>query len=52
MIRKKEPGPYEDKFGPIVLSSLLAISIVVNFFLKLYEIAQFNSLNSNSPVYN
>ena len=41
MIRKKEPGPYEDKAGPIILSSLLAISIVVNFFMKLYEMSKF-----------
>jgi len=37
MIRRKDPGPYEDLFGPIVLSSMLALSIIVNFFVKLYD---------------
>ena len=50
MIRKKEPGPYEDKVGPVVLSSLLAVSIIVNFFLKLYEITQYTKITT--PVYN
>jgi len=40
MIRRKDPGPYEDRLGPIVLSSMLAISIVVNFFVKLFELSQ------------
>jgi len=42
MIRRKEPGPYEDKVGPLVLSGLLATSIIVNFSLKLYEISYFD----------
>jgi len=37
MIRRKEPGPYEEKMGPIVLSVILALSVVINFFVKLYE---------------
>ena len=37
MIRRKEPGPYEDLVGPIVLSGMLALSIIVNFLVKLYE---------------
>lgn len=41
MIRRKEPGPYEDKLGPVVLSLLLAVSIVVNFSIKLYEMTSF-----------
>lgn len=38
MIRRKDPGPYEEKWGPVVLSSILAASIVTNFFVKLYEV--------------
>lgn len=41
MIRRKEPGPYEDRVGPIVLSCLLAASIIVNFSIKLYEMTSF-----------
>ena len=37
MIRRKDPGPYEDLAGPIVLSAMLGMSIVVNFFVKVYE---------------
>ena len=37
MIRRKDPGPYEDLAGPIVLSVMLGVSIVVNFFVKVYE---------------
>lgn len=37
MIRRKDPGPYEDRLGPVVLSVLLALSIVINFIMKLYE---------------
>eukprot|EP01036_Dinobryon_divergens_P025650 gene25650-34223_t len=39
MIRRKDPGPYEDRVGPIVLSSMLALAILVNFFVKLYDIS-------------
>ena len=39
LIRRKEPGPYEDKVGPIFLACLLALSITVNFLVKLYDMA-------------
>jgi hypothetical protein len=39
MIRRKDPGPYEDRLGPIVLASLLAVSILINFGVKLYDYA-------------
>lgn len=39
MIRRRDPGPYEDRVGPIVLGVLLAVSIVVNFLLKLYDMS-------------
>lgn len=39
MIRRKDPGPYEDRAGPVALALLLAGAIVINFSLKLYELA-------------
>uniref|UniRef100_A0A7S4RA87 DUF202 domain-containing protein n=2 Tax=Ditylum brightwellii TaxID=49249 RepID=A0A7S4RA87_9STRA len=38
MIRRKDPGPYEDLFGPTVLGIMLMLSIVAQFSIKLYEI--------------
>ena len=38
MIRRKDPGPYEERWGPIILSGILGISVVINFFAKLYEL--------------
>jgi hypothetical protein len=38
MIRRRDPGPYEDKVGPVVLGVLLAVSIIVNFIVKLYDL--------------
>ena len=38
MIRRREPGPYEDRVGPVVLTALLVLSILVNMSLKLYDI--------------
>lgn len=37
MIRRRDPGPYDDRIGPVVLSALLGLSIVVNFVVKLYD---------------
>jgi uncharacterized membrane protein YidH (DUF202 family) len=37
MIRRKDPGPYEDRIGPTVLASLLGVAIVVNFAIKVFE---------------
>eukprot|EP01039_Chlorochromonas_danica_P000486 gene485-525_t len=39
MIRRKDPGPYEDRMGPIVLATLLALSILMNFGVKIYDYA-------------
>jgi len=39
MLRDKNPGPYEERTGPILLCSLLGCSIIVNFFVKLYELS-------------
>mmetsp|Transcript_3665 Transcript_3665/g.4950 ORF Transcript_3665/g.4950 Transcript_3665/m.4950 type:complete len:239 (-) Transcript_3665:302-1018(-) len=38
MIRRKDPGPYEDLFGPTCLGIILMISIIAQFSIKLYEI--------------
>ena len=39
MIRRKDPGPYEDRVGPIVLAVMLGFAIFINFFVKLYEMS-------------
>mmetsp|Transcript_37473 Transcript_37473/g.38160 ORF Transcript_37473/g.38160 Transcript_37473/m.38160 type:complete len:192 (-) Transcript_37473:230-805(-) len=38
MIRKKIPGPFEEKTGPVVLASMLGLAICINFIVKMYEI--------------
>ncbi|CAN0162780.1 unnamed protein product, partial [Phaeothamnion confervicola] len=38
MIRRRAPGPYDDVAGPVVLATLLAVGIIANFSLKLYEL--------------
>lgn len=37
MIRRKDPGPYEDRVGPVVLASFLSLAILVNFVIKIYD---------------
>lgn len=39
MIRNKAPGPYEDTVGPTVLGSMLILSILAQFAIKLYTMA-------------
>ena len=38
MIRNKEPGPYEDRRGPVILACMLAVAIVINFIVKVVEV--------------
>ena len=38
MIRRRDPGPYEQKVGPIVLATLLALTIITNFIIKVYDL--------------
>jgi hypothetical protein len=38
MLRARLPGPYEDRVGPVVLTVLLCLSILVNMTLKLVDI--------------
>lgn len=40
MIRRKEPGPYEDRTGPIVLASMLGAAIIGNFVVKIIEFSK------------
>lgn len=40
MIRRKDPGPYEDRMGPIVLASMLGLAIIGNFMVKIYDMAK------------
>lgn len=39
MIRQRDPGPYEDKVGPIVLTTMLIVAITVNFVIKLVDVS-------------
>jgi uncharacterized membrane protein YidH (DUF202 family) len=38
MIRRKDPGPYEDTVGPTVLAIMLMLSILAQFALKIYTL--------------
>jgi uncharacterized membrane protein YidH (DUF202 family) len=38
MIRRKDPGPYEDTVGPIVLAEMLMILILAQFAIKIYTL--------------
>jgi uncharacterized membrane protein YidH (DUF202 family) len=38
MIRRKDPGPYEDTVGPTVLAVMLMISILAQFAIKIYTL--------------
>lgn len=38
MLRARLPGPYEDRVGPVVLTALLILSILVNMTLKMVDV--------------
>jgi len=38
LLRRRAPGPYEDTFGPTFLATILMVSILLNFAVKLYDI--------------
>ncbi|CAM9498600.1 unnamed protein product [Heterosigma akashiwo] len=38
LIRRRAPGPYEDTFGPTFLATILMVSILLNFAVKLYSL--------------
>lgn len=43
MIRRHEPGPYEDLVGPSVLGIMLMISIAVQFSIKMYTLVYYQA---------
>jgi hypothetical protein len=38
MISQRDNGPFEDRVGPIVLGSILIVSIAVQFMMKLIQL--------------
>jgi hypothetical protein len=38
MIRRKDPGPYDDTVGPVVLGIMLLLSIVAQFAIKVFTL--------------
>jgi hypothetical protein len=38
MIRRKDPGPYLDMVGPVVLGVMLMLSIVAQFAIKAFTL--------------
>jgi hypothetical protein len=38
MISNRDSGPFEDRVGPIVLGSILIVSIAVQFTMKLIQL--------------
>lgn len=51
MLRARMPGPYEDRVGPVVLTILLVLSILVNMVLKFIDIfSAKRTLRSNRHV--
>jgi len=39
MIRRRDPGPYEDIVGPTILTIMLMGSIIIQFSIKLYHLS-------------
>ena len=37
-IQERDPGPYDDGFGPVLLAGLLMFTLTVNFCLQIYEL--------------
>uniref|UniRef100_A0A7S2V667 DUF202 domain-containing protein n=1 Tax=Fibrocapsa japonica TaxID=94617 RepID=A0A7S2V667_9STRA len=37
MIRRRDPGPYDDALGPSFLALILMVSIILNFSVKIYD---------------
>jgi hypothetical protein len=50
MLRNRMPGPYEDRLGPVVLTVLLVLSILVNMSLKLVDIWSPSSSSTKHPI--
>lgn len=39
MIQRRDPGPYEDRVGPVILTGLLIMAIFASFSVKLYAMS-------------
>jgi len=39
-IRQKDPGPYDDRNGPVVLVVVILAAVAVNFWLKFSDISK------------
>jgi uncharacterized membrane protein YidH (DUF202 family) len=37
-IQERDPGPYDDGFGPVLLAGMLIVTLTINFFLQIYEV--------------
>jgi hypothetical protein len=35
MILARDPGPYDDPFGPVMLAVMLICALTINFFMNL-----------------
>jgi len=35
-IRNRDPGPYDDRYGPAVMCGILLLAVVINFYLRLF----------------
>jgi uncharacterized membrane protein YidH (DUF202 family) len=44
-IKTRIPGRWDDPVGPIMLGSSVAVILTLNFFIKIYAIAQYESLH-------
>lgn len=38
MLKRKDPGPFDDRVGPTVLGILLMLAIIASFSIKLYAL--------------
>ena len=47
MIKHHEPGPYIDVVGPTVLTTILVLTITVQFFGKLHSVMKEEPINYN-----
>ena len=36
-ISERDPGPYDDGFGPVLLAGMLTICLTINFCLNLWQ---------------
>jgi uncharacterized membrane protein YidH (DUF202 family) len=39
-IRRRDPGPYDDQNGPVVLVGVILVAVAINFYLKFSSVAK------------